>query len=223
MRLDNKVIFAPLVTYDKYYERFRERVFTLLFIGYTHTRNKNLNLVAAEENDITACIVEGIAVYRNDPNSPPWVDNYSVHFQRPHSPQGATGKRRRKLDVFFEGNRREQNNTLCFEAKRLYPAQTPGGYFGIQGMQRFLSEVYPTNSEKEAVMLGYVQFHNIPHWLQWLKTHFNDYRSDLHVPANSDWEEFPMISQLPHSFRTQHIPYPDKHTVLFHVLLSFVP
>ena len=222
MKPNNSIISDPLVAYDPYYERFRRHVFTLLFIGYTHARNKNLDLAVAEEDDITDHIVKGIEEYKKDLYSPAWVENYAIEQQRPHSSHGEIGDRRKWLDIFFQGNRREQNNTFCFEAKRLYPGQKPKRYFGQKGMQQFLLREYPTNPKGEAVMLGYVQSHDIQYWLQWLKTHFENFRADLHISTDSSWDDFPIIPQLPYSFRTQHVPLSDIPVVLFHVLLSFV-
>jgi len=150
------------------------------------------------------------------------VDDYTAEQQRPHSPNGEVGDKRKWLDIFFKGDRKESNAEFCFEAKRLYPHQSPERYFLQQGMQRFLSSEYPVNSQGEAVMLGYVQSHDIQHWLQWLQNNFDGFQTKLRVAMDSGWEEFPIIPELDHSYRTQHTPFPDTHMVLFHLLLSFL-
>ena len=188
MNTNNKVVSSPFIAYDKYYARFRRHVFTLLFVGYNHVLTKNLNLTQAEEDEITDYIVKGIDEYKKAPHSPSWVNHYQVEQQRPHSPHGEVGKKRKWLDIFFQGNRKEQNNTFCFESKRLYPRQVPAEYFGQHGMQRFLSGEYPINSKGEAVMVGYVQSYDISRWLQWLKINFEDFRGELHVLPDSTWD-----------------------------------
>ena len=221
MKINNKIVSSPPVACDIYYEKFRQHVFMLLFEGYTRVRTENLSLTKAEEDEITAYIVKGIDEYKKDPHSPSWVNHYQVQEQRPHSPHGEIGKKRKWLDIFFQGNRKERNNTFCFESKRLYPRQVPAEYFGQHGMQRFLSGEYPINSKGEAVMVGYVQSHDTSQWLQWLKINFEDYRAELHVPPDSTWDDCPIIPQIKHSFQTRHTPLPNAHIVLFHLLLSF--
>ena len=221
MKTSDRVIASPLIDQNKYYEKFRNRVFKLIFVGHDRLRGKGLDLTQAKEDDITDHIVKEIEAYKKDPKSPKWVDDYVVEQQRPHSSNGEIGDKRKWLDIFFQGNRKENNTEFCFEAKRLYADQKPKRYFLQQGMQRFLLAEYPVNSNREAVMLGYVQSHGIQHWLQWLQNNFDAFRAELCVSAGSGWEEFPIIPELNHSYRTQHTPFPDTHMVLFHLLLSF--
>ena len=220
MKTDSKTILSPFALCDRYYENVRKRIFTLLFIGYARVRKMNQDLTQADEDDITNRIVKEIEVYQKDINSPDWADSYMVEQQRPIAPSGEIGDKRKWLDIFLRGNRAEGNHEFCFESKRLYPDQKTERYFGQQGMQRFLTGLYPVNLQKEAGMLGYVQSHDIPYWLNWLRKHFADSRNDLCVPAEANWNDYSVVEELENTFQTCHKPE-GENIVLFHILLSF--
>jgi hypothetical protein len=146
-------------------------------------------------------------------NSPNWADNFHVQEQRPHAPHGEIGNQRKKLDIFICGNREEGNLNFCFETKRLNKTTGDEDYFGNNGIQRFLSGIYPINACGEAAMIGYIQTENVLHWKKWLKEEL----------INSKFRKNSIIPELEDTFRTCHqsLSTNEGDVVLFHVLLNF--
>ncbi len=91
-----------------------------------------------------------------DPNSPEWVDRYQIHEQPPQNFDGKSGKRRPKMDIEFECQRRGVRPEIGFEAERLGNGKVVGDYLGPEGLSALVTGYYPT-THGEAGMIGYVQ------------------------------------------------------------------
>jgi hypothetical protein len=208
---------------EKIYNRFRQRVFTLLFIGYSNVQNQNIDFSQEDEESISGKLAQCIEDYLDSPESDRWVEKYSVYNECRYSPNGELGKKRKRLDIMLRSSEKKPALKFVFESKRLNCNTEPKDYFGEEGMQRFLKKTYPVSTKNEAAMLGYVQNHDTPYWIVWLQNHFEDCRDELHVLKKSSIETCTILPKIKDIFRTNHEPPTGKQIVLFHIFLKFLP
>ena len=82
---------------------------------------------------------------------------------------GNSGKRRPKMDIEFECQRRGVRPEFGFETKRLGNGKTVGDYLGPEGLSAFVTEYDPT-THGEVGMIGYDQDASVDSWSEKLTT-----------------------------------------------------
>lgn len=155
--------------WDDYLVVLREDAHQLLAWGYVDVR---LRLsVARDEYDMTGLMADAIARRIDDPQTPERFTVYSVHNERPISPDQELGKHRPRLDMQIERCAMRPKRYFTFEAKRLRDdaissvADSLRDYLGDNGVGRFVTARYATEST-EAAMLGCMQAHDARFWFE---------------------------------------------------------
>lgn len=163
--------------WDDYLAVLREDAHLLLAWGYADARRELPN--ARDEYDITGLLANAMDRRISDPATPERFMLYSVHNERPISPNAELGKDRPKLDIQIEHCGVRPKRHYTFEAKRLRDdnrasaADTLAHYLGDEGVGRFVVGRY--ESERvEAAMLGCIQAHDPAFWVRLLEGVFVD-------------------------------------------------
>src|SRR3989339_432301 len=102
---------------NTYQKAFRKKVFTLLKMGYD--RLDTIYFKNAEEEDITGELVRTIKEILEDRSSPEWMISFAIHEETRINTPGRKGKRRKRVDIEFEGVCHGRRPRYPFEAKRL--------------------------------------------------------------------------------------------------------
>lgn len=146
-----------------YGPRFIPDVYRLIEEG--HRRLDPSALSGMDEEVISQRLGEAMEAITQDED---WAVRYHVHIERPVGHQ-RTGKRRPRLDLDVEKNRRSpgQRPRFPIEAKRLGGGYGTDDYLGREGLECFMNGTYaPT--QPVAGMLGYVQADEPSYWAGWI-------------------------------------------------------
>jgi hypothetical protein len=206
-----------------FYEKFRQRVFTLLLKGYFLVRQKQEDFSNKEEEGINQVLCQCIENYLDSQESEEWCTCYNINVEHPSSHNNEIGKKSKRLDIRFRCSETRPAQLFVFEAKRLNNNTRPRDYFDDNGMQRFLKNIYPVYKQKEAAMLGYIQSKNMPFWTKWLNKHIENKRSKLFITTEPALERHLIVPELANTFRSCHEQSAEKRILLFHVLLDLLP
>lgn len=140
---------------ESYRRAFRQHAFQLVAWGHQDAR---VSLHAAlEEEEVTELLVRAMKKRLAAFDIPETFEHLDVHEDPPHSSEGRTGKRRRRIDIVIVRTQRGPNPELSFEAKRLGSSSgSLTSYMGKDGLGLFLSGAYAADQQLVG-MLGYVQ------------------------------------------------------------------
>jgi hypothetical protein len=199
---------------------FRLRVFKLIEMGYDRldaSKYKN-----SDEPDITGELAKEMEAVTEDTRSPDWISRLVVQDERPINAPGRLGKRRKKIDILIQLNRRGRNPRYYFEAKRLSGTQfTAGKYLGSEGLGEFLSGHY-ARDESEAGMLGYVQSGTLANWAEVVHHKLEENKSLLSVCQGGEWTPAKYMDVIPHIYQSKHDrPSLRVPIAIYHMLLDF--
>lgn len=211
--------------WDDYLAVLRENAHLLLAWGYADTRG-NLPK-ASDEYDITGLLAVAMDRRINDPTTPERFSLYSVHNERPISPNDERGKKRPKLDIQIERCGIRPRRYYTFEAKRLRDdnkasaADSLRHYLGVEGVGRFVADHYePENVE--AAMLGCIQARNAQYWLELLsQTIAEDAASGRNnLKVVEQFRRLRIIAEIPDEASTVHQRTSGSRIRLLHILLD---
>lgn len=187
--------------------------------GYERIRNENHT--HSEEDAITQRIVEEIRLAQRDRSLPRWADRYFIRDQVLVAGKNLIGMKRPRIDIEIESAESQYRPLFHFEAKRLRNADSVRDYLNHKGLGRFLGEKY-ARSTREGGMVGYVQSDLPDQWAQKIERKLQrNQKNEFCLTADGDWTAIRLISELKHTYRTQHDrPTFDPITV-YHTLLEF--
>jgi hypothetical protein len=213
------------VEWDDYLVVLREDAHQLLAWGYVDTR-RALSM-ARDEYDMTGLIADAIDRRINDPQTPERFTVYSVHNERPTSPDAELGKDRPRLDIQIERCAARPKRCFTFEAKRLRDdalssmADTLLHYLGEKGVGRFVAARYAPESV-EAAMVGCIQTYDARFWFDRIGEAFiHDRASGQDVFCLIDqlrWNR--VISDLPDEAVSSHKRAGRGPIHLFHIFID---
>jgi len=211
--------------WELYLAVLREDAHQLLAWGYADTRSQLTT--ARDEYDLTGLIAQAMDNRTNDPGTPERFSFYSVRPEHPFSPCGERGKDRPRLDIQIERTGDRPKRYFTFEAKRLRDdrqasvSDSLNHYLGADGVGRFVEGYYATEST-EAAMLGCVQAHDPPFWLDRVAQAFADDRS----PASNkfrlldDFHREQVIPDIPDEAVSIHERTPLPPLRLYQIFLD---
>jgi len=213
--------------WDQYLATLREDAHLLLAWAYADAR-PNLP-TARDEYDITGFLAEGMERRINNPLTPERFSLYSVHNERPISPQAEHGKDRPKLDIQIERCGVRPKRYYTFEAKRLRDDERATAsnclakYMGDEGVGRFIAERYERDSI-EAAMLGCIQSRSPEFWLGLLERAFAEDAVSEHGKLNvvEGFRRCSIVDELPDEGSTIHRRNSGSLIRLLHVLILCV-
>jgi hypothetical protein len=208
---------APILPHVVYAGELRVHAVMLIWLG--HQQLDAASFASTDEDVITEMLVAAMKRVQTDETSPPWVDHYEVHEQRPQNVGDKHGKSRPKMDIEFECHRRGIRPHLGFEAKRLRQSGGLRDYLGADGMAAFLSGYYPTTNG-EAGMLGYVQDASVSEWSARLAYQIQQSSEKYQAANNGGWLEINDQPGMPW-YTSQHTDAESKPLRVVHVLLPF--
>lgn len=194
------------------------RTHALILVALGYTRMTPARFVDSEEDAITGELTKEMKVALEDEAAPDWMQNYSVQEQVRSNAPGKEGKGRPIVDIEFERHKRGRRPRFRFEAKRLGPNHSAGGYFGEGGLEAFIFGYYDRTHE-DAGMLGYVQSLDETKWSKKLSAQCN--QRALFLGIAEQWSAFVQEGFPKHTFRTRHHDQSGRDLDVFHVLLRF--
>jgi hypothetical protein len=200
-------------------QALRGHAIKLLKLG--HGNLHAASFVTSEEEDITGKLKESIeAIIEFAPNSPGWVDRYTVYDEEKPSGTPKLGKKRPRIDITIKRrwNLRKPHPRFRFEAKRLKADRRYSPYFGKEGIGCFLRGVYPL-THPEAAMIGYVQGGTLEEWQARLGKYAKQRARRLRIVAGGDWKDYKCA--LPNSSVTEHRHPAFPKVSILHFLLGF--
>jgi len=139
-------------------------------LAWSYADTKHMLIEAKDEYEITGLLSDGMNARIDSVETPERFTMYAVQNEKPTSPFGQKGKDRPKLDIQIERCGVRPKEYFTFEAKRMRDDslvsknKSMKEYLGSEGIDRFLSEKYSSESS-EAAMLGCVQKHDPDFWL----------------------------------------------------------
>jgi hypothetical protein len=203
-----------------YWEKFRERVFSLLKMGYDRLSVKAHK--DSEETEITGELVKVLRDITEEPSSSKWTWHFSIHDDLPVNVPDRRGKRRPRLDIQFERTGRGPHPHYAFEAKRLAAGHNGvSDYLGKEGLGRFLRGLY-AQEDSEAGMLGYVQSDSEEYWLSQIRQRLINNVNEMHVCTGGELVNAPIIPALIHCYRSKHTRISSAEPIIiYHLLLLF--
>ena len=213
--------------WDDYLVVLREDAHLLLAWGYSDTRSDIST--ASDEYDITGLLATAMDRRINDPITPERFTLYSIHNERPISPNDERGKKRPKLDIQIECCGVRPKRYYTFEAKRLRDddrasaADSRRHYLGEEGVGRFVADYYEAENV-EAAMLGCIQARNAEYWLDVFSQAF---AKDVASGGNSlkvvdQFRICSIIAEIPDEASTVHRRTSGSTIRLLHILLNCV-
>lgn len=208
--------FGPLA------KSFREKVHTLIVLGYVEaTRRAKLNHTQ-DETEITGFICEAIDAAFCRLDAPNWYRYYSV-YDDPHV-RGAkrAGKHRLRADIIIKWHSAGRPEYV-FEAKRLSRnTHEVSKYIGADGLGCFVSGSYAGRYD-EAGMLGYVQSDTLVYWKDKILRSLEKKADDAGVLLQSPQRDVCIIDELPTEWISRHCrPTVGRPIAIYHILLNFV-
>lgn len=213
----DSVEHAPILPHLVYAGELRVHAVMLIWLG--HQQLDASSFASTDEDVITEKLVAAMKRVQTDETSPPWVDHYQVHEQRPQNVGDKHGKSRPKMDIEFECHRRGLRPHLGFEAKRLRQSGGLRDYLGAEGLAAFLSGYYPT-THSEAGMLGYVQDASVSEWATRIEQELVKSRDTHLIADDGDWQKIDDQPSMPWNL-TRHTDVSSKQLQVIHVLLPF--
>jgi hypothetical protein len=204
---------------DEYWSTYRQHIHALLAWGYADSRNR----VQAEHGEpaITGFIAEAIQNRLDAFDSPSWCDQIVIKDDPPIPGGGRTGRKRWRPDLIFESKERRPRPKYYFEAKRLRKQQSVNDYFGIDGLQCFLSGRYARESD-EAGMLGYVQCDDVNTWAERLQLAIDqDCRGKNEMLLLSPQRTIQVVDAFPQEWMSKHGRHTGKSIFIHHLLLDY--
>ncbi len=217
---------ASLATeWEDYLAVLREDAHLLLAWSHTDTRRELPK--ARDEYDITGLLAEAMERRINDPLTPERFTLYSVHNERPISPNAQLGKSRPKLDIQIERCGVRPKRCYTFEAKRLRDddrasaSDSLAHYMGEDGVGRFVAGRYEAE-DTEAAMVGCVQARNSEFWLDLFTRAFVDERASGRSRLNivEQFQRCKIIPELPDEASTVHRRLSGSTIRLLHIFLG---
>jgi len=213
--------------WDDYLTVLREDAHFLLAWGHADARSKLPT--ARDEYDITGFLADAMDRRINNPLTPERFLLYSVHNERPISPNAEVGKARPKLDIQIERCGVRPKRYYTFEAKRLRQdanasaADSLSHYLGDEGVGRFVAGKYEGEGI-EAAMLGCVQAHNTEFWLELLTRAFAEDVSSRRnrLDIVEQFQRCHIIAELPDEASSVHRRDSGSTIRLLHILLECV-
>ncbi len=171
---------------DEYRQKFREKVFKLVKIGYDLLDSKEYK--NSDEPDISGELVKKMRGITEDSTGSRWA-NFAIHDDPPINAPNRFGKNRRRLDIEIERTCRGPHPRYSFEAKRLSGNSfTAGKYFGGEGVMEFTLGHYAYD-QNEAGMLGYVQSDNLEIWANNLQKQFERDKASIQAFPGEEWSQ----------------------------------
>lgn len=195
------------------------RTHALILVALGYSRMTPARFAESEEDAITGELTKEMKATLEDEAAPDWMQNYSVQEQVRSNTPGKEGKCRPIVDIEFERHKRGRRPRFRFEAKRLDPNHSAGGYFGDGGLEAFVSGYYERTHE-DAGMLGYVQSLNEAKWAGKLAAQSN--QRALFLGITKQWSAFVQENCPTHTFQTHHRDQSGRDLYVFHVLLGFL-
>lgn len=206
---------APVLPHLVYADELRVHAVMLIWLG--HQRLDAGSFANTDEDVITEHLVGAMKQVQSDLASPPWVDHYEIHEQRPQNVESKHGKHRPKMDIEFERPCRGFRPRLGFEAKRLRKSTGLRDYLGDEGMAAFLTGYYPT-THGEAGMLGYVQDASISEWAARIEQPLKQSHDKHRIADDGDWKKNDDQPVMPW-YSSRHTDSSSKPLRVIHVLL----
>lgn len=205
----------------------REDAHLLLAWGHADARSKLPT--ARDEYDITGFLADAMDRRINNPLTPERFSLYSVHNERPVSPNAEVGKARPRLDIQIEHCGVRPKRYYTFEAKRLRndarasASDSLSRYLGNEGVGRFIAGKYKGEG-LEAVLLGCIQAHNAEFWLGLFTRAFAEDASSGRNRLNiiQQLQRCHIIAELPDEASSVHRRVSGSTIRLLHILLGCV-
>lgn len=213
--------------WDDYLTVLREDAHLLLAWGHADARAKLAT--ARDEYDITGFLAEAMDRRINNPVTPERFSLYSIHNERPISPNAEAGKARPKLDIQIERCGVRPKRYYTFEAKRLREdakasaSDSVSHYLGDEGVGRFIAGRYEGEGV-EAVLLGCMQAYNAEFWLELFTKAFGEDVSSGRNRLNiiEQFQRCQIIAELPDEASSVHRRDNGSTMRLLHILLGCV-
>jgi hypothetical protein len=203
-----------------YLERFVKDVHRLILAGYG--RIEPLGHRDTDERVITQMLVREINAVIGAEGAPKWMERYHATPDRPMDVPGREGPRAPRADIeviLCKGVRPR----FHFECKRLGHGNSVKKYLGKDGLGCFLREEYARGCG-EGGMLGYVQSEGCASWAGKIESSLLADRNGYRLVANSKWESYPIVPEIPQCYRTQHSrPTMGSISIYHSLLLSYQP
>lgn len=206
---------------DMYEHYFRNHVH--LLIAWGHQKAVASIQPNSDEPSITGFLYEAI---RNIlcTGSSRWLQNYTVHNEKPISTGDRAGKSRKKLDLTIECVTQQGRPEYVFEAKPLNSTkdyQRIDNYLDTEGLQRFLCGEYAdyTATYPEVGMLGYVLTETPTQWRDQLKKAIDE-KADL-LQLNPPQFDVNVVDELPCEWGSEHTRASSNIPItIYHILLE---
>jgi hypothetical protein len=195
------------------------RKHALELLKHGHRNLDHATFAAAEEEEITGRLKEAIERFiESAPDSPAWVERYTIYDEEKPSHSGKLGSRRPRIDITIKRRwrLREAHPRFRFEAKRLRADNRVTPYFGKEGLGCFLRGVYPL-THPEAGMIGYVQHASAAIWQERLGKYAARKARALRIVER--WQDYPCVLANTSTSAHEH-PVFGRLSVV-HVLLPF--
>ena len=202
-----------------YRQVFLVRVHRLLRLGYERLDRSACD--AADEEEISGELGDAIEFVLNDTSSPPWMDFFHVHNEKPVRDPERKGKRRRRLDIRIDSAEQRPRTRFPFEAKRLAEGHGVGTYLGEDGLGRFLRGQY-ARSEDMAGMLGYVQSGEPEAWAASIGRTLSESPQKYCIVEGMNWQHNLLLGGVEQTYRSSHRRQRFNRVIdIYHTLLNF--